>query len=281
MTLNTAYRILRLPSNATRAQLITAYRKLVKRCHPDFNAARREWSHDAMTKINHAYELIQLHLVQPQRPEPVPSASDRPASGPERQPFSEEYSDSFTTEPAEDPAFVALFHEAADTILSGIYTYYQYGLQNVYLRHEGVRRFRYRTAVKRVRDGLAQLKQIEQLQVSDGRHARLVAFTQFATAFLHSMLIDKYHHPADGESSAYRHYRAGSESLDNVICDELFDELSAMHVQTSVAGSLKISYHELMTVLVKHSSSDWIPETIIKLQLLDAFTRVTAMRNGR
>lgn len=271
MTLKTAYRILRLPGNATHAQLIAAYRKLVKRYHPDYNAARFEWSHNAMTRINQAYELVTLHL-------------GRPASGrSEHPPFSEQYADSFTSEPAEDPAFVTLFHEAADTVLNGIYTYYQYGLQNVYLRHEGVRRFRYRTAVKKVRDGLARLKQIEPLQVSDIRRARFAAFGEFATAFLHSMLVDKYHHPADGkgESSAYRHYRNGSDSLDTVIFSELFDEGTAMPRGTSVAGSLKISYHELMTVLVKHSKSDWVPETIIKLQLLDAFTTVTAMRNGR
>lgn len=299
MTLNTAYRILRLSSNATHAQLVTAYRRLVKRYHPDYNANRREWSHDAMTRINQAYELVTIHMGAPRRhgaasgTTTASSAPEDPRSDTEpgsdgsrpagRQPFSEDYADSFAAEPAEDPAFVALFHEAADAVLDGIYTYYQYGLQNVYLRHEGVRRFRYRTALKRVRDGLGQLKQIEQLQVSETRRARFAAFKEFAVAFLHSMLIDKYHHPGDGknETGAYRHYRNGSESLDSVICDELFDELSTLHRRTSVAGNLKISYHELMTVLVKHSTSDWIPQAIIRLQLLDAFTKVTTMRNGR
>ncbi|TVQ34875.1 MAG: J domain-containing protein [Spirochaetaceae bacterium] len=291
MTLDTAYRLFRLRSNATQSELVSAYRKLVKRCHPDFNASRREWSHNAMTRINLAYELLTSDLLErstgsatsagTRTESPAGSASDEHDRNAERR-FRDDIADSFNRAPAEDPAFVALFDRSADQVLDGIYAYYQYGLQNVYLRHEGVRRFRYRTAVKRVHNGLEQLRDLAHLATVALHRDQLAVFTEFAAAFLRNMLIDKYHLPgANGsENRAYRCFFNGSESLDAVIRAELFEELKPIRPERSVAGGLKVSYHEFMSLLIKHSSSDWVPETLIKLQLHEAFTRVAALRAG-
>ena len=296
MTLDSAYRILRLSNNATHSDLVSAYRKLVKRYHPDYNSNRHEWSHNAMTKINLAYELITTHLdgnraFRGSRTDGSARNSTAARSGAEERPdagrssewrFREEMADAFSQTPAEDPAFVALFDKAADLVLGGIYTYYQYGLQNVYLRHEGVRRFRYRTAVKRVRDGVEQLQQIEHLATAALRRDQLSVFTEFAAAFLRNMLIDKYHVPTGNgpDDRADRHYHTGSDNLDAAIRWELFEELRQMRSANPVAGGLKIGYHEFMTVLISHSRSGWIPETVLKLQLLEAFTKVAARRHG-
>ena len=290
MTLDTAYRILRLKADATQPDLVSAYRKMVKHYHPDYNTNRGTWSHNAMTRINLAYELVTNHLHQraahtASSAATAATTAQNPADGrdrPREWRFREDIAEAFTQAPAEDPAFVALFDQAADLVLGGIYTYYQYGLQNVYLRHEGVRRFRYRTAVKRVRTGLEQLRDMQHLANAALHKDQLSVLTEFASAFLRNMMIDKYHIPAgnSNESGAYRHFFNGSESLDNVIRGELFEELKPIRPQNSVAGGLKISYHEFMNVLVKYSKSDWVAETLIKLQLHDAFIRVAALRAG-
>ena len=277
MTLDTAYRILRLQADATQSELVSAYRKLVKRYHPDYNSTRHEWSHNAMTKINLAYELVSGDLL-----ERTQNVATEPRVDQSKWRFGDDIAESFSQSPAEDPAFVALFDQAADLVLTGIYTYYQYGLHNVYLRYEGVRRFRYRTAVRRVKQGLEQLRDMQHLASAGLHQGQLLAFSEFAAAFLRNMLIDKYHAPSvnKSENGAYRHYFEGSESLDAVIRAELFEELKPLHASNSVAGSLKVSYHEFMSLLIKHSKSDWIPETLVKLQLHEAFSRVAALRTG-
>ena len=62
MTVNTAYDILSLPHNATARDLVLAYRRLVKRYHPDYNVDRQAWSTEKMTSINLAYETVRAVL---------------------------------------------------------------------------------------------------------------------------------------------------------------------------------------------------------------------------
>ncbi|TVR01280.1 MAG: J domain-containing protein [Spirochaetaceae bacterium] len=289
MTVQTAFRILRLTPSSSQKELVTSYRRMVKRYHPDYNAERKEWSHDAMTKINLAYELVRIHLqngngsagTSNNHATEAPTASQD--SSPPHQRFQDDLSEGFSQAPAEDPSFVALFDRAADSVLTGIYTYYQYGLQNVYLRHEGVRRFRYRSAVKRVQDGVHHLQELQQYTTSDLHRTQLNVFTGFSLAFLQSMRIDRYHESgsARADAAAYRHYHSGSTALDQVIRAELFHELDDSPPPGGAAAGLKIGYHDLMAVLVKHSSSDWVAEAVVKLHLLEMFTRVTALRNQK
>jgi DnaJ-domain-containing protein 1 len=55
------YAILGLPPNASMQEVKQAYKKLVKRCHPDLffdNPPLREKAQDILTKINQAYEEL-------------------------------------------------------------------------------------------------------------------------------------------------------------------------------------------------------------------------------
>ena len=287
MTVQTAFRILRLTPHSSQKELVASYRRMVKRYHPDYNGDRKEWSHDAMTKINLAYELVRLHLQNGNgsaaTSENQTTDTETADSASPHQQFQDDLSDGFSQAPAETPSFVALFDRAADSVLTGIYTYYQYGLQNVYLRHEGVRRFRYRSAVKRVQDGVHHLQELQQFATSDLHRTQLTVFTDFALAFLQSMRIDRYHEAgtARSDAAAYRHYHSGSAALDQVIRAELFQELDDSPPPGGAAGGLKVGYHELMAILVNHSSSDWVAEAVVKLHLLEMFTRVAALRNRK
>lgn len=295
MTVQTAFRILRLTPSSSQKELVSSYRRMVKRYHPDYNGDRKEWSHDAMTKINLAYELVRLHLqngngasgatADPSSETAATSNSgpSQPHQSPPHQEFQDDLSDGFAQTPAEDPAFVALFDRAADSVLTGIYTYYQYGLQNVYLRHEGVRRFRYRSAVKRVQDGVHHLQELQQFATADIHRTQLKVFTDFALAFLQSMRIERYHEAGSSraDAAAYRHYHSGSVALDQVIRSELFCELDDAPPAGGAAGGLKVGYHELMAILIKHSTSDWVAEAVVKLHLLEMFTRVAALREQK
>lgn len=61
MTVNEAAQILGIPLNATLAQLKKAYKKLVKKYHPDTNPGDNK-AKEMMIKINEAYEVFVKHL---------------------------------------------------------------------------------------------------------------------------------------------------------------------------------------------------------------------------
>jgi hypothetical protein len=160
-----------------------------------------------------------------------------------------------------------------------MYLYYQYGLENVHLRHEGVRRFRYRSAVKQLKDGVAELRDLESLLKTEQEAQQLKAFTDFSKAFLQNMLITKYYIPSrfTSDNKAYKHYANGSAHLDHAIKNRFFGELVRNSNGQTVAGGLNVSYHEFMTVLVRYAKSTWIPETVIKIYLLEVFTKVSKL----
>jgi len=291
MTVERAYRILQLPANASEAQLLLHYRKLVKRCHPDYNSHRSQWAHAAMTRLNLAYETAQAHL-RSDRSHSAYTTGSRAARSHARA----EEAGSRSQEPhtrdgvyratarrrraqQTDPRFRERFTLAVDRILDGMYLYYQYGLENVHLRHEGVRRFRYRSAVKQLKEGVAELRDLESLLKTEQETEQLKAFTDFSKAFLQNMLITKYYIPSrfTNDNKAYKHYANGSAHLDHAIKNRFFGELVRNSTGQTVAGGLNVSYHEFMTVLVRYAKSTWIPETVIKIYLLEVFTKVSKL----
>jgi len=137
MTVDRAYRILQLPANASEAQLLLHYRKLVKRCHPDYNSHRSQWAHAAMTRLNLAYETAQTHL----RSDPSHSdytkgsraarshARAEEAGSRSQEPHTRDGVYRATARPRRaqqtDPRFRERFTLAVDRILDGMYLYYQ------------------------------------------------------------------------------------------------------------------------------------------------------------
>jgi hypothetical protein len=170
---------------------------------------------------------------------------------------------------------VASARIAVDEVLDGVYVYYQYGLQNIHRRFEGVTRLRYRKAIRHLKAGARQLHAHIQehgptLRLDEDVH-KLATFTR---SFLQNIGIDKYYIPSSHprEAKAYRHYQAGSEHLDAAIQQILFGEQFTPGIPRSHSGSLYVSSHELVSVLVNFTDSTWIPEAMIKLNLLDAFS---------
>lgn len=301
MTVDRAYRVLGLSATATEKELISNYRNLVKRVHPDFNAHRREWSHKAMTAINLAYETVRAYLADElettrrgfQDTAPHGSADSgahsksahagqnpgQSGGGPRQSAGYRESSWASASPPEEPSAFSVRFEPAINAILDGMYLYYQYGLENIHLRHEGVRRFRYRSAMKQLQAGIERLEELRSLPKTDEETEHFALFRDFSKTFLQNMRIDKYYIPQrmPGEYKAYQHYANGCSHLDSAIKDRFFEDLASSFHSRSIAGGLKISHHEFMTVLVKYANSTWIPETTIKIYLLQLFEKVSQL----
>ena len=298
MTLHHALEMLGIGPGSTEQELTRAFRDRVKRYHPDSNPDRPEWSNTMMAQLNSAYETVRSYLDEhptqyglKERAERYRNrgGADRNASARSAGTASRRSSDN--TSAASDhprfyaayqepfnPAFLRAFSRATDILLDGVFQYYQYGLQNVHLRAEGNLRSRYRGALRRVRKALEQLEQITPNEQLNRHESERVTLTlRFAHAFFRSMQIDKFFTPSSGgfETKAYRHYRRGSELLDDIIGRSLFPtSLGMRNGNPSIAECAHGSEQELLTVVTQFQQSDWSPEAIVKLQLLSSIVEL-------
>ncbi len=235
------------------AELNAAYRRLARKYHPDNNPARTEWAHQAMVRINAAYDSAVEYLAE-LRYDEVQARLDREIR-------------------AHDD-FTALFSSIANRVLDGVFTYYQYGLQNPHQRQTGTPRIRYRQAVRRMSDALDQL---DRLRVPNPIDAEtLKTFRAFGRAFLECVRMDRTYNASSSteEHKAYRRYYEGSRALDAAIRRAFFrTELSSARELAS-PQSLAVSHNEFMAVVTRFKTSTWAKETAMKLYLVDAFRAV-------
>jgi len=252
MELDRALRLLKLNSTCSIDALNESFRKLAKTYHPDSNRGREKWAHKIMTDLNLSYETVLDYLT----------AVDKKAVGVESK--------------SKPGSFQVQFNRSIHYVLDGIYIYYQYGLENVRLRNEGVRKFRYRDSIRNLRDGIQSLEALKEHTASDSSSIRLQVFTDFSKAFFQNALINRCYFPSDmvSESSAYRHYSTGSDHLDYAIKDAFFgDELIQVR-KGSYSDNMKLSRKEFMAVVAEYCDSSWVAEALLKIYLLQMFSRV-------
>lgn len=254
MELDRALSLLGLAHDCSRDGLNESFRRLAKKYHPDSNRGSESWAHRMMTELNLAYETVLTFLdgAGGGRGAGSPAAAMRPSG------------------------FQVRFSRSVTRVLDGVYTYYQYGLENVRLRRDGVRTFRYRDTLRYLREGLANLKKLEGFASSDAGAVRLQVFTDFTEIFIQNALIDRHvaASPSAYESRAYRHYLSGGESLDYAIKDALFGDEMIQVRRGSYHQMLAQSREELMIVIREYARSTWVGQTLVKLALQGVFSRV-------
>ncbi|MGQ9614927.1 MAG: J domain-containing protein [Spirochaetota bacterium] len=260
MELARALKILKLNHVCTLDTLNNSFRKLAKIYHPDSNIGRESWANRAMTELNLAYETVLDYLTSGSRGKVV--EGDRLKAS--AKDLTKKYD------------FQIRFSRAINQVLDGIYTYYQYGLNSVPLRYEGVRRFRYRDALRSLEEGIGHLEALDASSVTAFDRVKLRTFIDFAKAFFQNMLIEVIYTPSmdPAEEKAYWHYYNGSIHLDYAIKDAFFgDELIQVR-DGSYGEKMELCNKELMTVIVRYNQSGYISETLLKVYLLETFTRV-------
>ncbi|MFW6139117.1 MAG: DnaJ domain-containing protein [Spirochaetota bacterium] len=254
MEIQDALHLLELDHNYTLKDLNLSFRRLAKRYHPDSNRGKESWAHRMMTQLNQAYEMAALHLT----------SSARQA----RISVQEKYR----------RVFQGRFNQAMNHILQGIYTYYQYGLENVHLRKEGIRRIRYRDSLKHLCRGIEEMESLRHGASTENQIKNLDTFTEFSKAFYRNMLIQKSHRPGSTyENKAYPHYYHASLDLDYAIKDVFFGDMLIQVRNGSFYQRLRQSHQQYMMVISKYYQSSWVSETVLKMYLLELFSRVVEL----
>jgi len=251
MKIETALKLFKINNKSTIKDLNVNFRRLAKKYHPDFNKGRETWAHSMMIKLNLAYEMALDFL-----------------------------NTSATIEKkATKKSFPGDFNGAINQVLDGIYTYYQYGLENVHLRKDGIRKMRYRDSIKHIRIGILKLEVLKEGSLNNSERNKLKIFTDFTKAFLQSMFIEKYFIPSSSsyENSAYHYYHNGCLVLDYSIKEAFFGDMLIQIRKGAFYENLDICHKKLMIVITRYYKSDCFYEAVIKLYLLEVFIRVVEL----
>ena len=264
MDLDEALQFLHLRADSTITELETSFRTLIKVYHPDKNQHRTEWSHQMTVKLNEAYDLIHCLIEERAKKEQEKTA---------------ETSKARRADPQAVRNFKAAFAEAKHEALQGIFLYYNYGLQNVHLRKEGVLHYKYRSALHHLRKGIDGISPILSQAPSEKAKNYLVLYRLFCESFFQNMKLAKIHSAGDPlELKAYQHYRNGANLLDAVIKSKFLPrDFSDVMITTK---SLAISEHEFMVVLTHFKTSTWVQEAISKLTLIELIYRLEKIKTG-
>lgn len=258
MDIQTALKIFRISESDTIKELNSSYRRLVLKYHPDRNLHRLEWSHKAMTRLNVAYETAVQHFG-----------------------FASKKNNESRHDTAHDsirPDVYTDIRQAFDLVLSGIFEYYQYGLENIHIRTGGSPRFHYVAAIRKTQRGTDRLASILRSNITPSERSNVKPLHDFALAFHSNMKISRTASPNSSayDAKAYRHYRTASEYLDLTIQSFLFPEISNPKKRHSMPECLSVSNYEFLTVITAFPESSWVTDSVIKSHLLECFVKVTS-----
>jgi len=293
-------------SESSISQLNAAYSRYLQKYRPESNRGNEEWAIGMAKRLNDAYTVARDHLTAEEarrstsvlargmnadrnRSQPAQGVPDSRGGHPRQEEegngrgahgyASALFGDQQTgrQSAAQDRFdFFNAFYAAVDEALEGIYTYYQYGLENIHLRHEGVRSYRFRSALRKVTAAAAALERLRVRAASPQDRQNLEIFTEFANAFLQNMRVEKIHAaggPPD-DSRAYGYYAKASRTLDLAIRDAFFEELRDSQASKMSSDSLELCTHQYMIILTEHLHSTWATEAAIKVYLLDVFVKL-------
>jgi len=151
MDIKRSLAIFRLKDRISVQQLNLLFRELVKKYHPDKVRDYPDWAHERMFEINDAYETIVEWLANP-----LAESSEISDSSKETQNHQADDSNS-EIKPLSDELEIK-FRTSFNKFLDGLAIYYQYGLENHEYRQVGIRRFRFREAIRLIMEGRNELE---------------------------------------------------------------------------------------------------------------------------
>ena len=250
MDIRKALLVLKLTEKSSLNDLNLSFRKLAKRYHPDFNRGKEKWAHTKMTELNLAYEVALKYFTSPR-----------------------EYDETRETEAW---TFFRYFNMVKNVILHGIYIYYQYGLENVHQRREGVRRIRYYDALRYVRKGIHSLEKTQQTLTDSVKLEWCRTLLDFSRAFLQIMVNQRFFQPTSSgyENNSYSHFKNGSEQLDYALKEAFFGDLLLRIRNGSYYKHLSNCYEEFMLVITQYPKSSWVADTVHKIYIIELFTKL-------
>ena len=267
MDLRRARGIFRLNSRVPMEKLNTLFRDLVKKYHPDKVRDHPQWAHERMSEINDAYETLAEWISSPQpKPPDIPKKTDETVD----EPIFEREIHPLTARETEE------FHPSFGRFIDGLGLYYQYGLENPAYRTEGVRRFRYREALRSVEKGRDSME----ICAGTHRHPAILAAARFGRLTVADIHLGEVRFTGFGHLRRFdERIRAARRSLDGAIKEILFPELVPRHLRGRHAAALYSCYAEFVLYLTKFDRGERQKAGILQTARYDAFMEILEYRN--
>ncbi len=274
MELRKALGIFRIEGRVSMEQLNATFRELVKKYHPDKVRDYSDWANERMSEINAAYERLTEWITAP-RPEPARKPKQKEPPGNRSSFTPQDILRRETTALTEHGQ--RLFYPLFNTLLDGLGIYYQYGLEKINYKEEGVRRFRLREAgrhVQKARSGLEALAKEEP-------HPAFKASARFARLSLASMNmgVPIFTDGPPKAASLDSRFRQARKELDMVIKEYLFPEMVPAHLRGRSAALLYSSYAEFVLYLTAFPAGERQKAAILQTARYDSFMDLLELRN--
>ncbi len=279
MELRRALSMFRLGGRVPMEELNSSFRDLVKKYHPDKVRDYPEWAHERMAEINDAYETLAAWIAEPPKKK-VPQQDVHQTESPVP-------SDNFSNDayeklhrrdtPVLSKRLAETFYPAFNGFLDGLGLYYQYGLEHASFREEGVRRFRFREALRTAeknRDTLEKLsKEINPpVLKSVSRFARLTVADM-------NMGDPAFPKGAPGYSRFDRRFKNARRDFDSAVREILFPELLPAHRRGNSGSALYSSYTEFILFVTVFTDGERRKAGILQSARYDSFMDLIELRN--
>jgi len=244
MELRRALTIFRLKGRVPVDELNSSFRELVKKYHPDKVHDYPDWAHERMSEINDAYETLALWLT---RPKPKKSQQhSKPSTEQDRyRPGRTDIDEAVYLRDVVEltPAIKKILYPAFNQFLNGLGVYYQYGLERPTYRNEGIRRFRYREAIRLI---LQAGKDIE-LLFQRFSHPAIKSILRFMKLTVAEMDLGE---PTFPEYMKYRRHdnrlRNARRAFDDAVKEYFFPELIPTHLRGRATARLYACYADFV-----------------------------------
>ena len=274
MEIRRAMALFRIRDRVPMEELNASFRGLVKKYHPDKVRDYPDWAHERMAEINDAYETLASWISRPQETAGRPKAEPRP------EPAAEAETDTLRAHdvPSLEGRDAAAFDAACTRFLDGLGLYFQYGLDNPAYRVEGVRRFRFREALRSAMRGRDEL---EECAAATG-HPTVRSVARFSRLCIADMDLGRPVYSA-AETAVRRldeRFFAARRTFDGAVKVILFPELVPAHLRQKTAAGLYSCYAEFIVYLTVFPEGERRKAAILATARYDAFMDILEYRNS-
>ncbi|PKL41241.1 MAG: hypothetical protein CVV44_01000 [Spirochaetae bacterium HGW-Spirochaetae-1] len=271
MNIQSCYKLLDVPENASNEAVAASFKKLAHKYHPDKNRERTEWANEVMTKLNLAYSAIMSHRFQQGMENGKKSDSVQKEETPQK-PREKRHTKPGKTR-IEEEYLIQSFIRLRENTKESLYKFFQFSLYNLARREMVSNRGTYNNIVHSLRKsyhGIGKLiKQTDDDELLEHFNTFKNMIFNFYRAAECLNIIDSY--TSQYEVNAYRSYKRGDDALHLAHKELFFDRHNrGKFDQDKVLPRLAEAELIFQRTILNFPKSGWLVETAIKLEYVQS-----------
>lgn len=272
MDIKECYKILNVNPDTTDDAVVSSYKKLAFKLHPDRNPGNEQKAHEAMTNLNIAYSTLMSYRFQNPGVESK-KKTEPPKAAPRKRTYSETARQKAHEQEIENDIAYKLFIKSREAANEHIYKFFQYKLYNLARRDEIYNRGIFNRIVYGIRKSYHEIDSLEKRADEPELLEHFTVFKKMIFDFYRASeclnVNDSYTNQYDVD--AYRAYRRGDEKLTDAMKELFFDRHNRGFFKRQIAViNLMDAQVFLKNAIQSFPKSSWAVETRIKLEFTES-----------